>query len=59
VAGDEVEAHSLQTASLNGARGHVTEINDERIGVSFPPPISNKALKPANVKHVRLEVNLS
>jgi len=50
--GAEVEAHSLQTASLNGARGQVLGRKEERVAVTFPDPIGVKMLKPANLKLV-------
>jgi len=48
--GAEVVAHSLQTASLNGARGQVLAARGDRVAVSFPAPIGEKALKPSNLK---------
>merc|ERR1712072_940918 len=50
--GAEVEAHSLQMASLNGARGHVLGRKAERVAVTFPDPIGVKTLKPANLRLV-------
>lgn len=51
--GSEVEAHSLQTESLNGARGRVKAERGERVAVAFPEPIGEKALKPANLRPVQ------
>lgn len=48
--GTEVEAHSLQTASLNGARGCVKQARGDRVVVAFPAPIGEKALKPDNLR---------
>lgn len=50
--GIEVEAHSLQTDSMNGARGKVLKAKGERVAVSFPEPLGEKALKPANLRLV-------
>eukprot|EP00927_Polykrikos_kofoidii_P056005 TRINITY_DN50187_c0_g1_i1.p1 TRINITY_DN50187_c0_g1~~TRINITY_DN50187_c0_g1_i1.p1 ORF type:complete len:553 (+),score=116.68 TRINITY_DN50187_c0_g1_i1:33-1691(+) len=50
--GAEVEAHSLQTKTLNGARGRVKGAKGDRVAVSFPNPIGEKALKPDNLKLV-------
>lgn len=46
----DVIAHSLQSVSLNGARGQVLAARGDRIAVSFPAPIGQKALKPENLK---------
>lgn len=48
--GAEVEAHSLQTEALNGARGLVKGEKGERVAVAFPD--GEKALKPANLRLV-------
>ena len=48
----KVEAHSLQTHELNGARGFVFDVKGDRVCVSFPLPIGDRALKPANLKLV-------
>jgi len=46
----EVEAHSLQTAALNGSRGKVKGARGDRVAVLFPDPIGEKALKPTNLR---------
>mmetsp|Transcript_114829 Transcript_114829/g.180811 ORF Transcript_114829/g.180811 Transcript_114829/m.180811 type:complete len:80 (-) Transcript_114829:291-530(-) len=48
--GEIMEVHSLQAGWLNGAQGQVLEERGERIGVSFPPPIGAKSLKPENLR---------
>lgn len=49
--GVEVEAHSLKTAALNGARGQVKGPSGaDRVAVVFPAPLGEKALKPENLK---------
>lgn len=51
--GSSVEAHSLASADFNGARGRVTGFQGERVRVDFGAPFGEKALKPANLRHVR------
>jgi len=45
-----VEAHGLQTESMNGARGRVKSMQKNRVAVVFKPPIGDKALLPANLR---------
>jgi len=52
VIGAEVEAHGLQTESMNGARGRVKGTKGERVAVNFPEPIGEKALRPVNLRLV-------
>lgn len=49
--GATVEAHSLTTVRLNGARGKVTGLEGERVKVKFSE--GEKALKPSNLKLVQ------
>lgn len=51
--GAVVEAHSLNTAGLNGARGKVTGFEGERVKVKFSQ--GEKKLKPANLKLVEVD----
>lgn len=48
--GATVEAHSLKTQMLNGAKGVVRGPAGDRVKVSFPAPTGEKALKPENLK---------
>jgi hypothetical protein len=47
-----VEAHSLQTEGMNGAKGRVKGMQKNRVAVVFEPPIGDKALLPANLRLV-------
>merc|ERR1712232_215184 len=52
--GADVEAHSLKTESMNGARGRVMGLSSDgdRISVMFPEPMGRKAVKASNLRHV-------
>jgi len=51
--GTVVEAHSLSRADLNGARGRVKGMQEDRVQVDFGDPHGGKALKPANLKIIK------
>eukprot|EP00931_Biecheleriopsis_adriatica_P077535 TRINITY_DN51087_c0_g1_i1.p1 TRINITY_DN51087_c0_g1~~TRINITY_DN51087_c0_g1_i1.p1 ORF type:complete len:571 (-),score=105.75 TRINITY_DN51087_c0_g1_i1:85-1731(-) len=48
--GSDVMAHSLKTESMNGAIGKVKGAKGDRVAVTFPSPLGEKALKPENLK---------
>eukprot|EP01062_Namystynia_karyoxenos_P067906 TRINITY_DN6200_c0_g1_i1.p1 TRINITY_DN6200_c0_g1~~TRINITY_DN6200_c0_g1_i1.p1 ORF type:complete len:459 (+),score=75.31 TRINITY_DN6200_c0_g1_i1:67-1443(+) len=50
--GDEVETHSLRERALNGCRGWVVGIQNDRVVVQLPEPHGQKALRPANLRLV-------
>jgi len=54
ILGATVEVHSLATVSLNGTHGKVVGRQGDRFKVELGVPWGTKALKPANVKLVRL-----